>query len=842
MAPLLLPFLALAAGIIAGDAFPLLEMAPFRGALLASLFFLLIPGLGIVPDRWRGGPGVKFASCLLLFFTGYLLILLLVTPPLQQNHVLGFADHGKCRITGKIVSTPQQSGRKYRMVILAERIGLDLNDAGLKDAELEDSGLKGAGGNDAGLKGAVPVTGRIRLSVYGGGARLRYGDRIAFAAKIRSIHNFNNPGGFDYKRYLQLRGIYASAYTNMVDVVLLPRDPSPGEKFLSSIDRYRERFSRFIGTTLDGQDAAALLSALVTGKRELVDDTVEEAFSRAGIIHLLAISGLHMSIIAALVFYLFNRLFSLCRFLLIRGWAAKAAAIATLGPLLFYGFLSGFAPSTQRAFIMISVFMVSLAADREPDSLNTLACAGILILLCDPGALFSISFQLSFTAVLFIVLGLAGIRKYQWFRENRIAVRFFLFGFISFCAIAGTSPIAARYFNVVSFAGLVVNLAAIPLVGFLAVPLGLAALFLFPLSSAAAALPVKAAGFLLDIAIALARYTASLPFAWARVVTPDRAEMTAYYLVCAGLLWFLHRHKKKGALFLAAGLVLVSLAEARWVARRFFNDDLVVTVLDVGQGSSTLIELPMGRRVLVDGGGFSYGGTFDTGRYLVAPLLWRKKIKTLDAVVLTHPEADHMNGLVYIAENFTIHRFIKNRDQRQSKAYRDLMAALARRNTELVTVCSREQRLAMGGAVLEFLHPECRAERDDPEDFNNHSVVFRLTFQETAILFPGDIMAGAEAELGRLPRKRLAAEILLAPHHGSATSSSDFFLDQVAPESVVISCGWRNRFGFPSPSVLQRYRNRGVTIHRTDVAGAVQIVSSGTEIRVVDRAEEGWGH
>ncbi|MFO7750515.1 MAG: DNA internalization-related competence protein ComEC/Rec2 [Desulfobacteraceae bacterium] len=823
MAPLVVPFLALAAGIIAGDAFPLLEMVSFRGPLLVLLFFILAPGLGLVPDRWRKGRWVNPASCLLLFFTGYLLILVFVTPPLEQNHVVRFADRGECRITGKIVSTPRQSKRKYRLVLLAETIGTGFMDRKSLDRAALDP---------------VPVTGRIQLSVYSGTSHLRYGERIEFAAKIRSIHNFDNPGGFDYKRYLQLKGIYASAYTSMYDVAVLPRDSSPVETLLCSIDRYRERFSRFIGNTLEGQESAGLLAALVTGKRELVDDTVEKAFSRAGIIHLLAISGLHMSIIAALVFYLFNRLFSLCRFLLIRGWAAKAAAIATLAPLLFYGFLSGFAPSTQRAFIMISVFMVSLASNREPDSLNTLACAGILILLFDPGALFSVSFQLSFTAVLFIVLGLAGIRKFQWFRENRIPVKFFLFGFISFCAIAGTSPIAARYFNVVSFAGLVVNLVAIPLVGFLAVPLGLAALFLFPLSPAAAALPVTAAGFLLDIAIALARYTAAFPFAWARVVTPDRAEMAAWYLVCAGLLWFLHRHKKKGALFLAAGLVLFSLAEARWAARRFFNEDLVVTVLDVGQGSSALIELPMGRRVLVDGGGFSYGGSFDTGRYLVAPFLWRKKIKTLDAVVLTHPEADHMNGLVYIAENFTIDRFIKNRDQRQTEAYQDLMAVVAQRSIELVTVCGRKQRLSMKDAVLEFLHPECRAEEANPEDFNNRSVVFRLTFQDTAILFPGDIMASAEAELGRLPRKRLAAEVLVAPHHGSATSSSDFFLDQVAPESVVISCGWRNRFGFPSSSVLQRYRNRGVTIYRTDVAGAVQIVSSGTKIRVVDRAAE----
>ncbi|MEA1967523.1 MAG: ComEC/Rec2 family competence protein, partial [Thermodesulfobacteriota bacterium] len=637
-----------------------------------------------------------------------------------------------------------------------------------------------------------------------------------------------------------------------------------------------------------------VLSALITGKKDLLDKKTRNDFSKAGASHVLAISGLHLSVVATLFFYLFNKILSLFTFLLIRGWSKKGAALLTLIPLLFYAFLSGFSPSTKRAFIMITVFMFSFVAAREADTLNSLAFAGILILFIDPGSIFSISFQLSFAAVLFIILGLFSIKKIEFFKEKNLQNRFFLFVFISFCAIAGTLPIVVYYFNIISFAGIFTNIVLIPGAGFFAVPLGLAGLFIYPVSMAAAALFIKCAGWILFFCILFIEYAANLSFAWARCVTPDMIEILCYYIFAAGIFFFINFYmkvhpddcndsfskfavadakimlrpcrfymkvhpddcndsfskfavaaendhapampvyKKKAFVSVLAVLMIFLINEALWINQRFFNKKLYVTVMDVGQGSSALIEMPMGKRVLVDGGGFTYFSKFDTGEHIVAPFLWKKKIMTLDAVILSHPDADHMNGLVYILKNFKVKRFIKNCDTRETKAFLDLMNFILINNIKLDIVSDMETKINMGTAFLDILYPFYGADNSKVKagDLNNNSVVFKLCFNNISILFPGDIMEQTEEKLASTLGKRLESDILIAPHHGSLTSSSNFFLDQVRPESVIVSCGWKNRFGFPDLAILQRYRQRGVKVFRTDLSGAVQITVGSEQLKI----------
>ena len=682
--------------------------------------------------------------------------------------------------------------------------------------------------------------GKLRLSVYDPYPDLlnapRFNDRIGCRSDLRQTRNFNNPGGFDYRGYLGLKGIYCTGWAKGDALVLLPRprEFQPVSLAVNRVQAFRRLFDRHIRQNVENQDAAAVLTALVTGNRQWIDQDLRNLFSRAGANHILAISGLHLSIVALVSFYLFDRLFSFFPLLVIPGVARKLAAVFTLPPLVFYALLSGFSPSTQRALTMVVMVMVCIAIEKEADTVNALAAAFIAILIVWPGALFSISFQLSFFAVLFILGGMAVVKKLTTKIDtggsffNRAIKGVGMFMVVSLFAVLGTQPLVMHYFNQISFAGIFTNIILIPGAGFLALPLGLSALFVHPFSVGVSALLVTMAGFILGGCIDSLGWISTLPMVWAHAVTPDLVEISCYYLFFFGVFMVFQGMKKRGTLLVIATLLLFFARESFLMFDRFFNKNVRVFVLNVGQGSAALIEAPQGKRVLIDGGGFSRFSSFDTGERIVAPFLWFRRILTLDAVVLTHPESDHMNGLIYIMDHFKVGRFIKNSEQGKRDNYRDLMAVVEHRRIRVETVPGLD-RLNLGDAHLEFLYP-LGARSENP---NNNSIVSKLIHGKISVLFPGDIMKDAEEELVRARGTRLLSTVLVSPHHGSSSSSSGFFLDQVQPKSVIISCGLKNRYGFPHKAVVERYTRRGYRLFQTDLAGAVQILSTGNRCEIL---------
>jgi competence protein ComEC len=249
----------------------------------------------------------------------------------------------------------------------------------------------------------------------------------------------------------------------------------------------------------------------------------------------------------------------------------------------------------------------------------------------------------------------------------------------------------------------------------------------------------------------------------------------------------------------------------------------------VGQGASTLIQTAEGKNILVDGGGFSDSASFDTGRLIVAPVLWKKRIKVLDYVILSHPEADHLNGLIFILENFKVHTFIQNTDEKTTGRYQALVRTCNQKGIPIWKPSVQGRRLFLGQTQIVFL-------RASPigffKDLNNNSLVFKLIYNEFSMLFPGDIMAAREERLGGGDQVDLDSDILLSPHHGSRTSSSKFFLDKVQPKSVIVSCGRNNRYNFPHDEVLRRYGKMGITVYRTDADGAIFISSDGRNFSI----------
>ena len=845
---------------------------PLTVALMVGIAFgSAVPGFESWALGLAVGCGAVVACCLarrtsarispLLLFTalGYLSLQPWVHPRFPENHISGFLDTGPWRIVGVVDDRPLEFESRTRLVLRVERLE--------RERETHD------------------VSGLLRVTVAGEAAGVDQGDRIGIYSRIRALRNFNNPGGFDFKRSMAYREIWGSAFAEVRNLSLLEKEAGAG--WLGWIDRLRSAIARLIDQAGLGSEAA-VLKALVMGDQSEISPEIRQAFTRTGTSHILSISGLHITLVASVAFIVFRWLLSWSPFALRHAWVRKGAALLTLIPVTLYALVAGFSPSTQRALLMVSVFLLAFLAERETDLMNTLTLAAFCILAVQPASLFSISFQLSFAAVWSIVYGfdrIKGLRSAvppegegQTAKIKRGIIVFFG---VSLIATWGTLPLGMYYFNTVSFIGLAANCVAIPLMGYIVVMLGLAGTLLAPLSVPAAVACYQAGGWVLSTSIALMEAMAATPFAAARTISPSLIELALFYLLTWALVHLAtgrestagphagaagpHRGavsgvvgRLRGAVFqaircgnpgrraaavaLVLSLIGVCADAGYWVHQRFGRRDLRVTLLDVGQGSAVLLEFPGGATALVDGGGVADLTAFDVGAQVVAPFLWSRKIATVDTLILTHPNSDHLNGLLFIADNFNVKSVWTNGESRPLPGYQKLMRTALERGMAVPRWADLPRDSTVKGAALEVLYPPGdfreRLQVDRwRQDENNNSLVTRVALGEVSVLIPGDIMRPAEKELVALAGDRLKSTVLIAPHHGSRTSSSEEFLAAVAPQAVFISCADRPGSGLPHPQTLERYAARKASIYRTDRNGAVQLTTDGRRYRIEPTVE-----
>jgi competence protein ComEC len=567
---------------------------------------------------------------------------------------------------------------------------------------------------------------------------------------------------------------------------------------------------------------------------------VKESFILTGTAHLLAISGDQFGIVALLSFSLFIWILKRSEYLLLTISVKKWAAGLTIPCIIIYAYIAGGGISVIRAMIMIIVFLVSILFNRERHLLHTLALAAFLILIASPPSLFDVSFQLSFLAVLSILYLLPRLLKElkgegtlfpveaSWKQKGLIYLK--LSFLASGVAILGTTPFVTLHFNRVSPIGLITNLLIIPWVGFLIVPLALAAsiisFFFYPLAT----LLIHTNEFFTLILLKVLSFFASIPFASFYVSTPTPFEIVLFYFI---LLSLVNLRRTRWVRYLFIGLCLVLIFDLTyWNLRDRFNKDLTFTFLDVGQGDSILVEFPKGKRMLIDGGG-SYEDRFDTGKSILAPFLWNKKIRKIDYLVLTHPDPDHLKGLIFVAANFGIGQFWSTGIRAESEAYLQLEEILSKKKIRRFILDDKVLPLVIEGVKVTFLNPPNmeglqRMSRNRMW-VNNTSLVLRLQFKNVSFLLPGDI--GQEAEY-RIMREgySLKSDLLKVPHHGSASSSSLVFLERIKPTYAVLTVGERNIGHLPNPEVMRRYRLIGSKIFRTDRDGAITVITDGEQL------------
>ncbi|NTX13303.1 DNA internalization-related competence protein ComEC/Rec2 [Myxococcus sp. CA056] len=667
---------------------------------------------------------------------------------------------------------------------------------------------------------------KLNLTLRGAAPPLLPGQRLRARVRLAPDAPAANPGEKDFTSVRRRQGVAFTGATSAERVLVLSLAPA----WRWVMEDTRERLAEATHRVAPSRDSAALFLTLAAGRRAELDADWEEAFSRAGLAHVLSVSGLHVAALALMTLALLRRL-------LVRAgarWrkldARRVAAPAAVPFVWAYVLFTGSQPPAVRSAVMATVVLLGLAWWKRADGLNGLCAAALVLVLCAPSSVEDLSLRLSFLAVLGLVLLVPALRLALPFprpdpREPRRWARLWGQGreavAQTLCASAAATlaglPVAASAFGRVSLAGLLSNVVALPLCGLLTgLAAGGAALFVVapPLAT-----PVLWAGAWASEALLwLTRVFAAMPLA--SVEVPPLGAWSALYAF--GLLtWALGTGRWRGGGWLAP----VALVAAALVPRLAPEPGLRVTFLSVGQGDAVVLS-SRGHHALVDGGG-SPGGA-DTGLRFVVPYLRHQGISTLDLTVLSHPHPDHALGLVSTLEHVPTARLWLPAGDEGGPLSRQVVSAA--RDASVEEVQAGHPSLLLGEATVEVLGPPGDAERELLEGVNDRSVVLRVRHGDVTVLLPGDMEHDAE-EL--LADSLGPVTVLKAPHHGSRTSSTQALVDRIRPKHVVFCVGRRNRFGFPHPEVEARYRAAGSECWRTDIDGAVTVESDGRDVRLV---------
>ena len=676
---------------------------------------------------------------------------------------------------------------------------------------------------------------------------LRYGRHLTLTGVLHKPQAKRNPGGFDYQAHLSRQGILGIIDTKGL-VHIGEQGGFPPLRWIETLRLRTERLIDIIYTQTEVETPplepslhAQLLKGILLGKRSDVPTETLDLFRNSGTFHVLAVSGLHVGLVAMFCYFGF----SLFRF------PQKILCLLTIIAVLIYACLIGFRPSVFRASLMAILFLFATLIDRDADLFNLLSFAALVLLLLNPQQLWDAGFQLSFVAVASIVYFVPRMEKplhRLWERAEdspsesedsvltkfrQVAIKWVILSYlVTFAAQIGTGPLIAYHFFRTYPLGIIVGPFAVGLVS-LIVAVGMASVcvgFIW--------LPfAKLLGLLNHTIISLfLTLIGMFGQVWGivKLTPPTFGLFVLYVAFCLGITHWraVYRQWKVASLI---GLSVVTV----WVWDAAIQEKgrlLEVITLDVGQGDAAIVRFPDNRTILIDGGiQRSYYNKqkrkrveYDVGERIIEPYLDFHGIRKLDMVLLTHPDLDHGGGLAYILQNFKVERMLGISDTPlDSQTHRRLHAIVKARNIPYSFPYAGEIELT-STATLNLLHPiDASSTNLLDTDKNDDSLVMKITYGEVDILFTGDIGKNAESRLIASGRD-LRSEILKVPHHGSRTSSSAPFLDAVQPRYAIFSLGQGNRYRFPHADVVERYHARGCPMLRTDVAGAITLRTDGT--------------
>jgi len=744
-APCSLPLTALAA-LLGVTAFQQLSALPHP---LWALVFLPLP---LVAWRYRLLRPVTIAAAGFLWAWGYAALIL-------SGQLPAAVEGRDVVVEGEIISLPEVDQRRSHFEFKVSKL------------------FEG----DAPL----PSPGRILLNWYYPDTALQVGDRWRLRVRLKRPHGLSNPGSFDYEAWLFRHRLRATGYV---------RD-APDNRLLASrtwdqpINRLRQALARQIAASLQRNDFTGIIQALAIGERAAIHRPQWAVLTATGTNHLVAISGLHVGMVAGLAFFVLRALWARITRLALRWPAPKAGAVAALIAALFYAALAGFSIPTQRTVIMVLVVMGSVVLGRNTRPAHILSLALLAVLIWDPLAVLEPGFWLSFAAVAMIFYGM-GQRlapRGLWWKWGRVQV----------LVAIGLAPLLLILFQRVSLVAPLANLFAVPWVTLVVVPLSLLGTALLDLLPAVGTgllqLSAAAMGGLWPLLQGLAH---SGMAQWLQAPSPHWAYLPALL----GTVWLLAPAGIPGRWLggvLLAPMVLVNPARPQ-------NGEAWFTLLDVGQGLAAVVETA-GHTLVFDTGPAT-SEHFDAGSAVVVPYLHHRGIRRVDTLIVSHGDMDHRGGAPAILTNTRVRRLLTSAPAKIHWAQGE------------VETCEAGQGWQWDGVRFEILYPF----PDRSYRGNDASCVLRVQTAQQAILLPGDIEKRSEKLLVTEEAGRLGADILVAPHHGSSTSSTTPFLQAVQPRYALFAVGYRNRYGFPRDAVVARYEEQGASLLDSAHAGAIR--------------------
>ena len=690
--------------------------------------------------------------------------------------------------------------RRWLFLACAVGFGLCWHDAGQRLADRLDPQFEGRTLSVRGVVDSVPqfvadgvrfrfatrgdpgVSSLIELTWYEPSWVPRPAERLVLEVRLRRPRGFANPGGADYEARMLREGIGA---TGSVRAAV-----SEGRDWRDVMRRpvlvARGVISDAIRASLGERPATGIVAGLSVGLQDALSPEQWRALARSGTSHLMAISGMHIGMFAALAAWFAMRLQAARQRRGARGAARDIGVVAGTAAALAYSALAGWSVPTQRTVIMISVVAGALVLRRQMASADALAVGLIAVLLHEPLAPMTVGFWLSFGAVAAILLvssgHLARPGLVRGFTQAQLAVT------------VGLVPVLVGCFGNVSLVSVLVNIVAIPLYTIVVVPAVLLATACVLLAPTAGAAALGAVAWLIEVTWPMIAGPAAWPLAtWGYAGLPA----LAWCSLVAGAIAALAPLPAPGRI--AGALIVVALGA--WRAPPPAPGALHVSILDVGQGLAAVIETR--HHVLVYDAGPAFRSGSDAGALAVEPYLRYRGVRSIDVLVVSHDDSDHAGGAETVARLVPVQR--------------RLASGSSLDNLGPVERCRAGESWTWDGVAFEWLHP---GPQFLPKD-NDRSCVLRVRAGPHTLLFPGDVERLAEQEL--LAREvGGAVDILLVPHHGSRTSSSTPFVAATRPRWAVVSAGHRNRWGFPAPVVVERWQSAGATVLMTSVAGAIE--------------------
>lgn len=770
---------------------------------LAFVFIGLIPLPLLFLARQRRKLIILTSLCLIIFFSGAFYFQSSL-PTVDESYLRFYNDQGTVEIRGLVDRDPELRDKTTHLHLSARKIKLDE-----EWHELSGTALL-----------FVP-----RYPVYS------YGDMLLVTGKLETPLRL---GDFDYEKYLAHQEIYSTMLYPEIEIL----ETGKGFKPLEWTYSLRNRLSQTLTEVLP-EPQASLAQGVILGIRGNIPSSVKDNFISTGTAHLLAISGLHLSIVAGILLSLGIWLFGRKGYIYI--WLA-------LGAIWLYALLTGMNPPVFRAAIMVSLFLTAELLGRQRSAFTALAFAAAIMVSISPQVLWTASFQLSFMAMVGLIFIFPLIRALgrkavgATLGEGGAAVSVANFVTDSFSVTLGATiavwPLIAYYFGIISWVGPLATFFALPalpgiiIAGALAGGLGLV---LIPVAQAIGWLAWLFASYMLLVVKGFAAIPA------VEEGSVDISLVWAYYSALALLIW-LNSNRRTFFNLMTRVASFVSGLPKKWVippllvaailvsltAATIPDDNLHISFLDVGQGDAILIQRGS-QQILIDGGPSPQAIALALGEEMP---FWDR---TIDLIILTHPHTDHITGLVEVLNRYKVKQVLYpdlEDLEYESPLYDEWLSLLKEKDIKYTPVQAGQQ-ISLGEVMIEVLNPQVPLLTGTESDIDNNSVVLRLRVGEVSFLLTADIMWEAEFEL-IVGRAGLTSTVLKVAHHGSATATTAEFLAVVNPQVAVISVGEDNPFGHPSDEVMDRLEQKlgQENIYRTDEHGTIEFITDGERLWV----------